>query len=81
MLGVVGRIPLHFPSLLVGWLAAALLAAPAGATPPDPQRPGAFCTRAGCAGTTSSPAATAAAFAAAAFGSALLARRQRSSSD
>jgi hypothetical protein len=80
MLGVVGRILPHLPLLLVGWLAAVLLAAPAGAAPPDPQRPGPFCTRAGCAGTTSSPAATAAAFAATAFGSALLARRRRASS-
>jgi hypothetical protein len=76
-----GRFLPHLPLPLVAWLAAALLAAPAGADPPDPRLSGPFCTRAGCAGTTSSPAATAAAFAATAFGSGVLARRGRPSSD
>jgi len=81
MLDVVGRLFLHLPLRLAGWLAAALLAVPAGAAAADPDPPGPFCTQAGCAGTTSSPAATAAAFAATALGSAALARRRRSRSD
>lgn len=75
MLGLMGRALLP---IALGWLVATSLgvAGAAEGTPPEPQRHGAYCTPAGCAGTSRSAQAAAAGFAAAVWASGALARRR-----